>query len=84
MAATLGRAVVQPPREGCFDPVITIDIPELRIEEKSAADAQQDQKAPSGHSVNIDVISTALFHTFIQKNLGASLLAMAEFQSPQG
>jgi hypothetical protein len=61
MAATLGRSGIQPPWEGCFDPVITIDIPELRIEEKSAFEARRDQKVPSGHCVNIDVISTALF-----------------------
>jgi hypothetical protein len=35
MAATLGRSGIQPPREGCLDPVITVDILELRIEEKS-------------------------------------------------
>jgi len=34
MAATLGRSGIQPPREGCLDPVITVDILELRIEEK--------------------------------------------------
>jgi hypothetical protein len=42
---------------------MTVDIPELRIEEKSGPDAGRDQKAPSGHSVNIDAISTALFFT---------------------
>jgi hypothetical protein len=40
MAATLGRSGIQPPWEGCFDPVITIDILELRIEEKSALQAE--------------------------------------------
>jgi hypothetical protein len=35
MAATLGRSGIQPPRESCLDPVITVDILELRIEEKS-------------------------------------------------
>ncbi|CAI8763283.1 hypothetical protein EMIT0P74_150053 [Pseudomonas sp. IT-P74] len=35
MAATLGRSGIQPPWEGCFDPVITVDILEQRIEEKS-------------------------------------------------
>ncbi|MFY0728568.1 hypothetical protein [Pseudomonas sp. NFX15] len=40
---------------------MTVDIPELRIEEKSALKARRDQQAPSGHSVNIDVISTTLF-----------------------
>jgi hypothetical protein len=82
MAATLGSAVVQPPREGCLDPVITVDILELRIEEKSDPDAHQDQKVPSGHSVNIDVISMAHFHDFTHENVGASLPAIAEYQSP--
>jgi hypothetical protein len=35
MAATLVRSGIQPPREGCLDPVITVDILELIIEEKS-------------------------------------------------
>jgi hypothetical protein len=35
MAATLGEAGIQPPREDWLDPVITVDILELRIEEKS-------------------------------------------------
>jgi hypothetical protein len=35
MAATLGRSGIQLPRENCLDPVITVDILELRIEEKS-------------------------------------------------
>jgi hypothetical protein len=35
MAATLVRSGIQPPRESCLDPVITVDILELRIEEKS-------------------------------------------------
>jgi hypothetical protein len=39
MAATLGRAGIQPPRESCLDPVITVDILELRIEEKSGQQA---------------------------------------------
>ncbi|PQP02944.1 hypothetical protein C5612_17535 [Pseudomonas frederiksbergensis] len=61
MAATLGRSGIQPPREGCLDPVITVDILEQRIEEKSGSHADRDQKAPSGHRVNIDAILTALF-----------------------
>ncbi|MGE8154246.1 hypothetical protein ACQKP5_23775 [Pseudomonas vancouverensis] len=60
MAATLGRAGVQPLHEGCFDPVMAVDILELRIEEKSEPAVRQDQKAPNGHCVNIDVISTTL------------------------
>jgi hypothetical protein len=35
MAATLGRSGIQPPQEGCLDPVITVDILDLIIEEKS-------------------------------------------------
>jgi len=35
MAATLSRSGIQPPREDCLDPVITVDILDLRIEEKS-------------------------------------------------
>jgi len=54
MAATLGRSGIQPPREGCLDPVITVDILDQRIEEKYDSQASRDQKAPSGHSVNID------------------------------
>ncbi|RON58096.1 hypothetical protein BK667_02435 [Pseudomonas frederiksbergensis] len=60
MAATLGRSGIQPPWEGCFDPVITVLILELRIEEKFAPQAKRDQKAPSGHCVNIDVRVMAL------------------------
>jgi hypothetical protein len=77
MAATLGRSGIQPPREGCFDPVITLDIPEQRIEEKSGLQAGRDRKAPNGHSVNIDVISTTPFQLFTQANVGAGLLAKA-------
>jgi len=62
MAATLIDSAVQPPREGCLDPVMTVDIPELRIEEKSGLEARRDQKAPSGHCVDIDVISMTFFH----------------------
>jgi hypothetical protein len=54
MAATLGRSGLQPPREGCLDPVITVDILEQIIEEKSGSHANRDQKVPSGHCVNID------------------------------
>ena len=67
MAATLGRSGIQPPCEGCFDPVITVDIPELRIEEKSGLEARRDQKVPSGHRVNIDVILTAFLGHAIYK-----------------
>jgi hypothetical protein len=56
MAATLGRSGLQPPREGCLDPVITVDILEQIIEEKSGSHANRDQKVPSGHCVNIDAI----------------------------
>ncbi|WPN58867.1 hypothetical protein [Pseudomonas sp. P9_31] len=61
MAATLGRSGIQPPREGCLDPVITVDVLELRIEEKFGSHVDRDQKAPSGHGVNIDAILTTLF-----------------------
>ncbi|MFJ2687065.1 hypothetical protein ACIOYV_25400 [Pseudomonas sp. NPDC087342] len=61
MAATLGRSGIQPPSEGCFDPVITVLILELRIEEKFVSQAKRNQKAPSGHCVNIDVSLMALF-----------------------
>src|SRR5689334_10085955 len=84
MAATLGRSGIQPPREGCFDPVITLDIPEQRIEEKSGLQAGRNRKAPNGHSVNIDVISTTLLQQSIHKNVGASLLAKADHQSTHG
>ncbi|MCU1750915.1 hypothetical protein [Pseudomonas sp. 6D_7.1_Bac1] len=36
MAATLGKSGIQPLREGCFDPVMTVDILDLSIEEKSS------------------------------------------------
>jgi hypothetical protein len=61
MAATLGRSGIQPPSEGCFDPVITVLILELRIEEKFVSQVKRNQKAPSGHCVNIDVRLMALF-----------------------
>jgi hypothetical protein len=61
MAATLGRSGIQPPRESCLDPVITVDILELRIEEKSDQHVNGDQKAPNGHCVNVDVRVMALF-----------------------
>ncbi|MNS62752.1 hypothetical protein D3C72_958260 [compost metagenome] len=54
MAATLGRSGIQPPREGCFDPVITVPVLEQRIEEKCGMQAIRYQKAPNGHCVNID------------------------------
>jgi hypothetical protein len=54
MAATLGRSGIQPPREGCLDPVITVDILEQRIEEKFSSHAARGQKAPSGRRANID------------------------------
>ncbi|PAU59071.1 hypothetical protein BZL43_10855 [Pseudomonas sp. PICF141] len=54
MAATLGRSGIQPPREGCLDPVITVDILEQIIEEKSGSHANRHQKVPSGHCANID------------------------------
>jgi hypothetical protein len=34
MAAPLGRSAVQPPEGSCLDPVMTLLILELRIEEK--------------------------------------------------
>jgi hypothetical protein len=61
MAATLGKSGIQPPREGCLDPVITVDVLEQIIEEKCGSHADQNQKAPSGHCVNIDAISMTLF-----------------------
>ncbi|MEK1834733.1 hypothetical protein ACQKPC_24200 [Pseudomonas sp. NPDC089918] len=78
MAATLGRSGIQPPREGCLDPVITVDILEQIIEEKSGSHANQNQKVPSGHCVNIDAISMALFcieYSLQKQPVGAGLLA---------
>jgi hypothetical protein len=59
MAATLGRSGIQPPREGCLDPVITVDILEQRIEEKFSSHAARSQKAPSGRRANIDARDVA-------------------------
>jgi len=59
MAATLGRSGIQPPREGCLDPVITVDILEQRIEEKFSSHAAHSQKAPSGRRANIDARDVA-------------------------
>jgi hypothetical protein len=61
MAATLGKSGIQPPREGWLDPVMTVDILELRIEEKCSAQAKRNQKAPNGHCVNIDARVMARF-----------------------
>jgi len=65
MAATLGRSGIQPSWEGCFDPVIAVPILELRIEEKFAQQAKRDQKAPSGHCVNIDARVMALSNLIV-------------------
>jgi hypothetical protein len=54
MAATLGRSGIQPPQEGCLDPVITVDILALRIEEKYGLQGLQRPAAPNGHFANID------------------------------
>ncbi|MGF6224239.1 hypothetical protein [Pseudomonas frederiksbergensis] len=82
MAATLDRSGIQPPREGCLDPVITVDILEQIIEEKSGSHANQNQKVPSGRCANIDAISMALFciEYSLQNTtepVGAGLLAKA-------
>ncbi len=67
MAATLGRSGIQPPREGCFYPVIAVDILDQRIEEKSGLQVRRDRKAPNGHSVNLD----DAFSTLTTKNSGS-------------
>ncbi|WP_241802512.1 hypothetical protein, partial [Pseudomonas corrugata] len=41
--------------------MMTLVILELRIEEKFRLQAKRDQKAPNGHSVNIDAKSVAFF-----------------------
>jgi hypothetical protein len=69
MAATLGRSGIQPPREGCLDPVITVDILEQRIEEKYDQHAKRHQKAPNGHCVKIGVRVMALLVSTPPKNL---------------
>ncbi|TPG74945.1 hypothetical protein EAH78_22210 [Pseudomonas arsenicoxydans] len=52
-----------------------------RIEEKSGQHVRRDQKAPNGHSVNIDARVTALFKFNVERNVGAGLLAKAVCQS---
>ena len=71
MAATLDRSGIQPPWEGCLDPVITVDILELRIEEKSDQYVKRNQKAPNGHCVNIGARVMALFTGFTQCKCGS-------------
>jgi hypothetical protein len=83
MAATLGRSGIQPPSEGCFDPVITVLVLEQRIEEKYEMQANRHQKAPNGHSVNIDVRVMAFFLGTAGKKRGARRLAMAVCQTTQ-
>ena len=77
MAATLGRSGIQPPSEGCFDPVITVLVLEQRIEEKYEMQANRHQKAPNGHSVNIGARVMAFSQVNPDRKVGASLLAMA-------
>jgi hypothetical protein len=45
--------------------VIAVLILELRIEEKFAQQAKRDQKAPSGHCVNIDARVMALSNLIV-------------------
>jgi hypothetical protein len=81
MAATLGRSGIQPPREDCLDPVITVDILELIIEEKFDRYVRRNQKAPNGHCVKFDVRVVALFYDSTQTNVGAGLLAKTVCQT---
>ncbi|WP_181381702.1 hypothetical protein [Pseudomonas prosekii] len=58
--------------------MIAVLILELRIEEKFASQAKRDQKAPSGHCVNIDASVMALSQRNVdfanaQKTVGARL-----------
>jgi hypothetical protein len=59
MAATLDRSGIQPPREGCLDPVITVDILDLSIEEKWNQQVAEGDQAPNGRCWFFDATCSA-------------------------
>ncbi|WP_178112063.1 MULTISPECIES: hypothetical protein [unclassified Pseudomonas] len=64
--------------------MMTLDILELRIEEKFRLQAKRDRNAPNGHSVNIDAKSVTFFIRNDRKTYCGSGLAREDGVSVNG